>query len=144
MGVPMFLGPLADGVEERLDVLDEKVRRLAHLNALRSIDDVRGRQPEVQPAGSGPDVLGNRGREGDDVVLGDFFDGGDAGDIELRSFPDVAGGIVRNDPGVGHHLGSRNFDLQPGLESSLFAPDSPHVGVRVASNHFAGWRSSIV
>ena len=111
---------------------------------LRGVDDVRRRQAEMQPARRRPDMLGYRGRKGDDVVLGGLFDGGDARDVELRFFPDVARGIVRNDSGLGHRLGSRNFDLQPGLESPLFAPDAPHVGVGVARNHLVGRRSSIV
>ena len=41
----------------------------------------------MQPARGRADVLGNGGREGDDVVLCGFFDGGDAGDVELRLSP---------------------------------------------------------
>ena len=131
----MLFGPRAHGVEQTFDVLDEQVGRLAHLNGLRGVDDVGRRQPEVQPARRRPDVLGNRGRKRDDVVLSGFFDGRDAGDVELRFLSNVARGIVRNDSSLGHRLGSRNFNLQPGLESPLFAPDAPHVGVCVARNH---------
>ena len=51
------------------DVLDDQVAGLAHLQRLRGVDDVGGGQAEVQPARRGPDLLGDRGREGDHVVL---------------------------------------------------------------------------
>jgi hypothetical protein len=86
--VPMLFGARTNGVEEAFDILEKQIGRLAHLNSLRGVDDVGGGEPEMQPARGRPDVLGNDGRKGDDVVLCGFFDGGDAGDVELRFLPD--------------------------------------------------------
>ena len=46
--------------------------------------DVGRREPEVQPARGGTDVLGHGGRERDNVVLRDLFDLFDARDVESR------------------------------------------------------------
>ena len=53
-----------------VEVLEDDVARLAHLQRLRGVDDVRRGQAEVQPARRRPDLLGDRGRERDHVVLG--------------------------------------------------------------------------
>ena len=44
----------------------------------------------MQPARRRADVLGHRGRERDDVVLGDLLDFLDAGDVEGAALADVA------------------------------------------------------
>ena len=75
---------IADRLGQRVEILQDDVARLAHLQRLRGVDDVRRGQAEVQPARRRPDVLGDRGREGDDVVLGGLLDFLDAGDVEAR------------------------------------------------------------
>ena len=67
-----------------VEILQDHVAGLAHLQRLRGVDDVRRGQAEVQPARRRPDVLGDRGREGDDVVLRGLLDLFDAGDVEAR------------------------------------------------------------
>ena len=73
----MFLGAQPHRLHQAGNVFDDEPAGLAHLQRLRGVDDVGGRQAEVQPAGSRTDLLGDGGREGDDVVLGralDFLD----------------------------------------------------------------------
>ena len=87
---PVLLGARPHRLQQLGEVLDDQIAGLAHLQRLRGVEDVRRGQPEVQPAGGGSDVLGDRGREGDDVVLGDLLDGFDAGDVELAPAPSSA------------------------------------------------------
>ena len=61
--------------------------RLAHLQRLRGVDDVRRGETEVQPARRRADVFGDRGGERDHVVLGGLLDLLDAGDVEARRSP---------------------------------------------------------
>ena len=62
--------------------VEDQVARLAHLQRLRRVDDVRRGQAEVQPARRRPDLLGHRRRERDHVVLGGLLDLVDARDVE--------------------------------------------------------------
>ena len=66
-------GALRRGVrttaQQRGESCEDQVARLAHLQRLRGVDDVGGGQAEVQPAAARADVLGDVGREGDQVVL---------------------------------------------------------------------------
>jgi len=59
-----------------------QVAGFAHLQRLRCVDDVGGGESEMQPARGWTDELGDRGGEGDDVVLSDLFDLFDAIDAE--------------------------------------------------------------
>ena len=111
---------------------EDDVARLAHLQRLRRVDDVRRGHAEVQPAGRRPDLLGHGRRERDDVVLGDLFDFLDAGDVEGAALADVAGGLRRDDAGGGHGVGRGGFHEQPGLVPTLVAPDAAHFRVCVA------------
>ena len=89
----------------------------------------------MQPARRRPDLLGDRRRERDDVVLGDLLDFLDARDVERAALADVARGLGGHDAGGRHGLGGGDFDQQPGFVPALVAPDAPHFGVRVAWNH---------
>src|SRR5690606_211543 len=40
-----------------------------------------------------------------------------------------------NDAGLGHRVGGRELDLQPGLVPALVGPDAAHVGVGIVGNH---------
>ena len=74
----VFLGPRPDRIHCRREILDDQIARLPHLNRLGGVEHVGRGQPEVQPARGRADVLGDRGGEGDDVVLRDLFDFFDA------------------------------------------------------------------
>ena len=122
---PVLLGARPHRLQQLGEVLDDQIAGLAHLQRLRGVEDVRGGQAEVQPAGGGSDVLGDRG-EGDDVVLGDLLDGFDAGNVELRPGPELCGGRRGNDAGLGHRIRRGQLDFQPGFVAALIAPDRAH------------------
>ena len=68
---PMLLGARRGSPRSSaVDALQDQVARLAHLQRLRGVEDVGRGQAEVQPARRRADVLGDGGRERDDVVLG--------------------------------------------------------------------------
>ena len=113
----------------------DHVAGLAHLQRLRRVDDVRRGHAEVHPPGRRADLLGDRGRERDDVVLRDLLDFLDAGDVERAELADVARGLRGHDAGSRHGLGCRRFHEQPGLVSTLVAPDAAHLRVCVALDH---------
>ena len=115
--------------------LEDDVARLDHLQGLRGINHVRGGEAEVQPAGRRADLLGHRGGEGNDVVLGDSFDFVDARDVEGALRPQVACGLGRNNAGLGHGFGGGNLDREPGFVPALVAPDATHFGIGVTSDH---------
>ena len=52
-----------------------------------------------------------------------------------RLRPQLARGVGGHEPGLGHRVGSRQFDLQPRLVATLLAPDGAHFRLRVATNH---------
>ncbi len=126
---------IANGFSERVQVSQDQVAGLPHLERLSRIDDVGGRHPEMHPARGGSDLLGDGGREGDHVVLGDLFDLLDAADVEGAALADVACGLRRNDAGGSHGFGGRGLHQQPGLVPTLVAPDPAHFRMCVALDH---------
>jgi hypothetical protein len=109
----MLLGARAHRLHQAGDPLDDEAARLAHLQRLRGVDDVGGGQAEVEPARRRPDLLGHRGRERNHIVLRRPLDLFDAGDVERRSRPQLAGRVGGHEPGVGHGVGCRQFNLEP-------------------------------
>jgi len=89
------------------------------------------------------DGLGDGGGEADDVVVENFFQlalaGDEAGQI---GEPFVATGFDlreifrRNNFLLHQRLAGEQFDLQPNLEFIFVRPDRPHLGARIARNHF--------
>jgi hypothetical protein len=118
-----------------IDVLEDEIAGLAHLQRLRRVDDVRRRHPEVQPPRRRPYVLGHGGREGNHVVLRDRLDLLDAGHREGALLSDVAGSLGRRDAGPGHRLDGCDFHLQPRFVLALVAPDATHVRMGIALDH---------
>ena len=133
--VLVLLGARTHGLGEPLEVGEDHVAGVAHLQRLRRVDDVRRGEPEVEPAGRGPHLLGDGGREGDDVVLGGRLDLFDARDVEPAARADVRGGLGRDEARSGHRLGGRRLDREPRLVAPLVGPDAAHLGVGVAGDH---------
>ena len=128
----VFGGPDADRVHQPRDALDDEAAGLAHLERLGGVDDIGRGQAEVQPARRRTDMLGDGGRERDHVVLRGLLDLFDARDVEGRLGAKLARRIGRHEPRVGHRVGGRELDLEPGLVATLLAPDRAHLGVGVA------------
>src|SRR5215468_6652461 len=81
------------------------------------------------------DDFGKMGEECDDVVLDLSFDGIDAGNVELCGlalFPDLFGGIFRDDAKLGHGVGRMCLDFEPDTELRVRRPDRGHVRAGVA------------
>ena len=135
--VPVLVGPRTDGLGQRIDVPDDQIGRLDHLQRQRGVDDVGGRQAEMQIPRRRPHMLGHRRRERNHVVMRRLLDFLDARDVEPRARPELACGVVRDDAGVGHRVGGRELDLEPRLIAPLLGPDAPHLGVGVAGNHLS-------
>ncbi len=132
---PVFLGTDPNRVHRAGDAADDQVAGLPHLHRLRGVDDVGGRQAEMQPSRRGANLLSDRGREGDDIVVRDRFDRFDPLDVERGFLAQLFRGFSRDDAGFRHRVGGGEFDLEPCLVASLLAPDGPHFGVRVTLNH---------
>ena len=81
-GAAVLLGARPYRVERAGQILDDQVAGFTHLQRLRGVDHVGGGEAEVQPARRRPDLFGDRGGEGDDVVLGDLLDRFDARHVE--------------------------------------------------------------
>ena len=94
----------------------------------------------------GADDFGEVREEGNDVVLDLRLDRIDAGNVEfcgLALFPDLLGGILRNDPELGHGIGRVRLDLEPDAEFRFRGPDRGHFRTGIASDcHAASPRAS--
>ncbi len=114
------------------EVLADNRRRLLHQQRLRGVDHVVRRKPVVQPPRFGPNLLGDGGGEGDDVVFHLGLDLVDAVDLEAALLANGLGGRLRHHAGFGQRLGGGDFDVQPGLKLVLVTPDAAHLGAGIA------------
>ena len=124
-----------DGVSERVQVLQDQVARVHHLQRQRRVHHVRRRQAEVEIARRRADVLGDRRRERDDVVLRGLLDFLDAPDVERRLRPEVACRVGRDDARLRHRVGRGELDREPRLVPALLGPDPAHFGAGVPRDH---------
>ena len=86
------------------------------------------------------DDLGEVGEERDDVVFDLGFDGIDPRNVEfgrLPLFPDLFGGVLRNDAELRHRVGGVCLDFEPDAEFGFRRPDRGHLGAGIARNHRA-------
>ncbi len=97
---------------------------LSHERCKRGIEDVRGREPEMDVAGIRADLLADRGKKGDDVVFHDLFKGIDPLDLEVRFFLDGRERPCRYQPQFGVRLAGKDLNLEPGAVSVLRFPET--------------------
>ncbi len=121
--------------KQRIDVGDEDVGRLDQLHVEAGIEHVGGGEPRMQEARLRPDMLGDRGEEGDHVVLHLPLDLVDAGDVEAAALPDRIGRVLGDQPELGHRLGGIGLDPEPDAELGLGLPDAGHLGAAIAGDH---------
>ena len=86
----------------------------------------------MEPAGLGANELRDRGGEGDHVMADLGFDFANALQPEISELANGLGRLPGYDSGFGESLGGRNFNLQPGAETVLFAPDAANLGPCIA------------
>ncbi len=136
-----------DRGRQRIDIFENQIAGIAHLQRERRVEHVRRGHAEVQPARGFADALGDRGRERDHVVLRDLFDFVNARDevVELgfRLFAEHLR-VGGRDNAVGdQRIGRRQLHVQPGLVLVSIAPDGAHFGLGITRNHRRSLPASI-
>ena len=134
-GLPVFQGLPLDDAAEGAEVGQDPLERLLDEEGQGRVDDVVGCQAEVDVARIGPDLLGDRGQEGDDVVLDDLLDGLDPVDGKAGLGLDRPQGGLGDLPETGPGLADGQLDGQPLAVPVLLGPDRPHGGAGVAFDH---------
>jgi hypothetical protein len=121
--------------EQPVDRGEQQRRGLVELHREAGVEHVRRRHALVHEARGRPDMLGEVGEEGDDVVLGLALDRVDALDLPLALLPDLARGAPGDDPEGCLRVAGMGLDLEPDAESVLGLPDGGHLGAAVAGDH---------
>ena len=83
----------------------------------------------------GPNRIHQRFEERDHVMLGDFFDLGDASHIDLRLLTDFRSGSSRGLPGALESRRGLELDFQPDLVLVLEIPNGLHLRTGIAFDH---------
>jgi two-component system, OmpR family, response regulator RegX3 len=134
--VPVFLGAPDNRGERSLDPLEQEDARLPRLQGEGGVEDVGGREPEVEPAAVVAELLGNGVDEGGEVVLGALLDLRDPlGRGRHRALADALDGIGRHGSDLGPAGQRSQLDLEPAGEPALVRPDSLHGRAGVARDH---------
>ncbi len=129
----------ADDLDEPRQLSLDDAGRVAQDDRGRRVEHVRARQPVMEPAALGPEPLGDRAQEGNDVVLRLPLD-------LVRSLrvdvPDLVANALevgpRHDAGLGHRLERQHLDLQPQLELVPLPEDLAQLRQRVSVDHARG------
>ena len=132
--------------EQAVDVAQQDVGGLGELDGEAGVEHVRRGHALVHEARLRADELAQPGQEGDDVVLGHALDGVDLLDVALgiglkrghrllAAVPDRLGGVLGNDPELGHGVAGMRLDLEPDAEAVLGGPDGRHLRPGVAGKH---------
>ena len=121
--------------KQRVDIGNKDVGGLDQLHVEAGVEHVRGGEARVQEACFRADMLGDRGEEGDHVVLDLPLDLVDAGDVEAAALLHGIGGVLRDLPELGHRLGGIGLDPEPDAEPGLRLPDAGHLGAAIAGDH---------
>ena len=135
--VLMLEGAALERLQQPLQVGMQDIAGARQLNGEAGIQDIRGRQPKMQETRFGPDVLGDIGEKGDDVVLGFLLDLVNAGDLELRALADQAGRLLGDEAQFGLGVAGMELDIEPDLEFRLRLPDRRHLRAAITRNHRA-------
>jgi hypothetical protein len=132
----MFARLRSNHLPKFLNIADQNVRRLHHLDRERGIDDVAAGEAEVKPATRlAVDVFCDVGGERDNVVVQRA--------LEFLAAVEAEGGFrlhllkvgFRNDALLDKRFGGKQLDLQPNLQLALLGPDVPHLGAGITLNH---------
>ena len=137
-GLAMLLGARHDGGEGAVDPGEDQCAGIANLKRESGVEDVRRRQPVVEPAPLLAEPLGDRVDEGGDVVVRPRLDLGDA--LRRRNDGSLANRVdrlARHDAGLRPALQRGELDLQPARQPRLVRPDRRHGRAGVARNHLS-------
>ena len=133
-------GAARQGVAQRGRLGDHDVHGLGQRGTERGVDDVRGREPVVDPRSFGhADSRLHHVDEGRGVVVGDpfaFVDRGHELGVDDRSALTQRRDVgVRQHAAFGEALGGEEFDFQHGVESMFVAEEFGHVLRGIPRNH---------
>ena len=132
---PMLDRTISDRVAQRVKVLQNQVAGFAHLQRQRCVDDIRRGQAEMEPSRRRSDLFCHRRRKGNHVVLGRLLDLLDARDIESAALANVRAASAGTMPAAAIASAAATSNEQPGLITTLIAPDSTHFRVCIARDH---------
>ena len=137
----MFGRSPANRLQQRVDVVENDVAGLSHLQGECGIEHVGRGQTEMQPPGRRTDALGHSGRKRDHVVLRRALDLVDAGGIHAGLLPQRPGVGFGDDARRREGVGGREFDVQPRLITPGVGPNRAHLRVGIPGNHECQTRS---
>jgi hypothetical protein len=130
---PVLHGAPGNRCERALDAIEDQLAGRADLERERRVDDVRRRQPVMEPAPGRPELTRDGVDERNHVVVRLPLDLRDA--LRCRSDrvqADFLSGLRGYDPNLRPAVERRELDLEPALELALVRPDTGHLRSRVA------------
>ena len=128
--------------QQLLNVFAQNGRRRLDLQRLRRIHHIVRRQPVMQPARLGTNLLRNRRGKGDHVVLYFRFDLLDALDVEIAALADRLRCFHRNKAVLGEDFTRDGLHLQPGAEFAFVGPDAAHGRAGITRDQGRGLREN--
>ena len=127
--------PALEHREQAVEVGEQDIGGPDELHRKTGVEHVRRCHPLVHEARLRPDMAGEFGQEGDDVVLDLALDLFDPRYLEGTALPDRAGRIFRDDAELGLSIAGMGLDLEPDLETGFRRPDLGHGGTGIARYH---------
>jgi len=131
----MLVDLLPENLEQGVNVVQQDRRRVFHLDGQRRIQYVARRHALMDETRVGPDVFGQIGQKGQNVVARFPLDPVDAGQVPFALFPDVFRGLRRNDAETGLSVAGMRLNLEPYAESVFRLPNSRHFGAGITRDH---------
>ena len=127
-----------NGADKRVEIAEQQIARFAHLNGLRGVDDIGRRHAEVQPAR-------RRGRSASATAVVNAMTSCwvTSSICSMRAISKAPRSRISRAASGGadarprHGLGCGRFDLQPGLDLPLVAPDATHFRMRITPDHLS-------
>jgi hypothetical protein len=139
----MLLGAALKGGQQIVDVGEQDVGRLRQLHREAGVEHVRRGHALMHETGLVPDMFGEVGEEGDDVVVGFALDLVDAVDLPFAALPHRRRGLFRDHAQFGLGVAGMGLDLEPDAELVLRLPDFHHFRAAVTGDHEGLLRSRV-
>ncbi len=140
--VLVFEGALFQRCQHRVEIGEQQVGGLGELHRQAGVEHVARGHPLVDEARLRPDMLGQVGQKGDDVVMRLALDLVDARDLEGAALAHRPGRALRDDAELGLRLAGQRLDLEPDAKAVLGRPDRRHLRPAVTRDH-AGIASAV-
>ena len=131
----VLLGPRGDRLQELLQVLEQDIGRLDHLDRQGGVEQVGRGESAVDPSGRLADMDGDFLEEGDHVVIRPLLDLADLVDAEGSLIADRLGILLGDDSDLGHPFAGKGLDFEPDFQFPLLRPNGAHLGAAVAIDH---------